>query len=695
MNYKQQLKTFSHSRPWSARLIVLLLSLIVLLSIIRLCLPFAISYGTISWFESQNVKASISDIDISLSDGTFSIVDFSGKDDNQNGFSIGRIKLAWQWRPLLDHQIIIDTIEIRSLKTDAVLYENGDMKIAGIAIKAASDEIPAKQPEQAGATPWDITLNSIVFSEIDLCLQQFAENEKIIVDYCGQLADFNWSGDISFKPSVNLDPSVIPLYIQGTLDINDIVLHNNQLKLNLLNIGSININNFDIKTADNINIHNIDINRFSILQRSAKTGLDDSHVFAFNQLNITPLKFDQLNSLNLGTIKLTGSQTYLAINKNGEMDFKQWLPDVKEKQSADKKEQPKSRPEPFNIRFDEFVINTDKHIIFTDNSLKEPFTADIHDINISFKQFDTDDAKTTSHMLLALAIGKHGSLKLDVDVNDLFARPGIKGKGEISGLDLRMFAPLTKQHIGHNIRSGQLDVDLKLNVDKGIIDSNMVLALHQFVLTTLSKEEAEKLNSEFGMPLNSALSLLRDKDNTIRLDIPVTGDIDSPEFSPRDAMVTASSKAITTAVLHYYTPFGLVFAAGSLFDLATALNFEPVIFEAGEFELDSSSMEQLDKLASLLNERPGIHLTFCGLSNSLDKVKLFPLAVDDTNSQERQAETKPISDENLIILKKLAESRSSNIKNYMVDTKGADAARLIECSPEYMPDEISGVKINI
>ena len=695
MNYKQQFKIFSHSRPWSARLILLLISLILLLSIIRLSLPFVISYGAISWFETQNVKASISNIDISLTDGIFSIINFSGEDNKQNGFSIDRIKLAWQWRPLLDHQVIIDSIEIRSLTTDAELYENGDMKIAGIVIKAANDETPAKQAEQAGATPWDITLNSIVFSEIDLCLQQFAENEKLIVDYCGQLAEFNWSGDISFKPSVNLDPSVIPLYIEGTLAINEIALHNNQLKLDLLNIGSIDINDINIKTPGDININNIDINRFSILQRSGKTSLDDSHVFGFNQLNITPLNLDQLNSLNLGTIKLTGSQTYLAINKKGEMDFKQWIPGDKDKQAANKKQQPNNRPEPFNIRFDEFLINTDKHIFFTDNSLKEPFTADIHDINLSFKQFNTDDAKQTSHILLALAIGKHGSLKLDADVNDLSGRPGIKGKGEISGLDLRMLAPLTRQHIGHNIKSGQLDVDLKLNVDKGIIDSNMGLALHQFVLTTLSKEEAEKLNSEFGLPLNTSLSLLRNKDNTIRLDIPVTGDIDSPEFNPRDAIVTASSKAITAAVLHYYTPFGLVFAAGSLFDLATALNFEPVIFEAGESELDSSGIEQLDKLASLLNERPGIHLTLCGLSNNLDKLKLFPAVVDDANSQEEQAKTKPVADENLIILKKLAESRSSNIKNYLVESKGADAARLIECSPEYIPDEIPGVKINI
>ncbi|MCW8831012.1 MAG: hypothetical protein OQK32_05755, partial [Gammaproteobacteria bacterium] len=194
-------------------------------------------------------------------------------------------------------------------------------------------------------------------------------------------------------------------------------------------------------------------------------------------------------------------------------------------------------------------------------------------------------------------------------------------------------------------------------------------------------------------PLNSSLSLLRDRDNTIRLEIPVSGDIESPEFDPKDAIVQATSTAITAAVIQYYTPFGLVFAAESLFDLATTLNFDPVLFDAGETVLNATDKEQLDRLAALMLERPGIHLTLCGISNRADKDRLFP--VSDKAATSEQKQTIPLSKENIASLKQLAGLRSANTKNYLVNEKAVKAGRLIECSPEYREDKIAGVEISI
>jgi hypothetical protein len=95
-------------------------------------------------------------------------------------------------------------------------------------------------------------------------------------------------------------------------------------------------------------------------------------------------------------------------------------------------------------------------------------------------------------------------------------------------------------------------------------------------------------------------------------------------------------------------------------------------------------------------DRPGIHLTLCGLSSLADKNKLFPEPVKATvSTTEQQVTVKSLSKENLASLKQLAESRSSNIKHYLVNEKTIKASRLIECAPEYMPDKISGVEISI
>ena len=197
------------------------------------------------------------------------------------------------------------------------------------------------------------------------------------------------------------------------------------------------------------------------------------------------------------------------------------------------------------------------------------------------------------------------------------------------------------------------------------------------------------------MPLNQALALLRDKDDSIHLNIPITGDINKPDFDPMDAIIKATSKATTVALITFYTPYGLIYTGGNLlFDLATALNFDPITFTPGSSDLQQNNKQQLDKLAKLMTEKPGIHLTLCGISNQDDKDFLFPEF--DKNKDSHDNESKNLTKSQILSLKKLADQRQINAKNYLVNKKAIPAERLILCAPEYKKDnDISGVEISI
>jgi len=712
MSLMNQYKSLLKKRPWPTRILSGLLVFMVLLILFRVLLPFAINIGTISWLESEGVKAKIFDTKISLWDGTIKIYGVSGENESGKGFSLEYLGVGWLWAPFFDRHVKIDQVEVRALYVDAKFFDDGAMNVAGLSIKPDTDESKTDSSEQLSENPWDATVQQIKLSDVGFCIQQFADTNKLTLDYCGKLAEFEWTGDASFKPSVQSEASeILPVYAQGVLKLNNIELLNKQLNLSLLNVDSVVVNNINVDTLENIRIDNIGVEQFSTMQRANKKSARDAQIFAFNRLNIQPVSFSQQNDLHLGKIELTDAQSFVNVNKNGHMEFEQWIPVSQKQEPAakstglpdgklpdGKKATTPTATESFNFAFDELIFKSKQHFIYVDNSLKEPFVSDIHNIDFKLTGLDSKAPEKMSHALLALAIDKHGSFKMEADISPLSERPNIKGVGEISGADLRSITPYSRQYVGHNVKSGQLDADLKINVEKGVIDSNLGLVLHHFELKSLSKKEAEELNSEFGFPLSTSLSLLRDKDNAIRLEIPISGDIENPDFDPRDAIVKASSKAITTAVLHYYTPFGLIFAAEGLFSLATALNFAPVLFDAGDIKLTSTHKEQLDKLASLMVDRPGIHLTLCGFSNLADKNKLFPKhakAVAAATTPEKLAKVKPLSKENIAALLKLSESRSSNVKNYLVNDKATKASRLIECAPEHVDEKISGVEISI
>ena len=700
MLFKEQYKSYSDKNPLKAKILLSLFITLITFSIIRALLPVTIKFSANSWFESKNIKSTIDKVEIALFKGEFAINNIVGSSETGKGFSLGQVAVSWQWKPLFSGRAFIENIDIKGLKADSAFYANGDMNIAGLIIKANENNLENEQvmpAEQSESSPWDATVNKINFSNVELCVQQYGEQEKANFDYCAKLASFNWNGNLSFNPSTQDQSSdIVPVYAGGSLSLNGIRLTNNQLKRVLLGINSFEIKHVDIQSLSNINVESLEVQDVIALQQNAKAQSQNTQLIAFDRLTINPISLSNLNNLKLGKIVLDGTQMFLNVDKKGNTDLANWLPKKSSKKIAGQTDLKKDADKVFNYAMDEFIFKTTKHIIFTDNSLKERFAADTHSIALSLKNIDSNKPNTLSHANLSLKIDKHAALKLKADLTPLANKPSIKGTGEISGLDLRMFAPFTKQHVGHNIKSGQLDADLNIRVNKGVIESNMGLALHHFELTVLSKKEADELNSEFGFPLSSSLSLLRDRDNTIRLDIPVNGDIDNPEFDPSDAIIKASSKAITSAVIQYYTPFGLVFALGSLFDLATALNFEPVIFDANISKLNLVQEQQLNKLATLMTERPGIHLTLCGISNSADKNTLFPVVKDtNENSPEKVESIKPLSIKEINVLKNMAEARSSNVKNYMVNNKSIKASRLIECAPELKLDGISGVEISI
>jgi len=202
------------------------------------------------------------------------------------------------------------------------------------------------------------------------------------------------------------------------------------------------------------------------------------------------------------------------------------------------------------------------------------------------------------------------------------------------------------------------------------------------------------------MPLNQTLVLLRDKDDSIHLDIPITGDVNNPDFNPMDAIIKATSKAATVTLITFYTPYGLIYAGGNMaFNLATALNFDPIEFSPGSSELQSSSKEQLDGLSKLLIEKPQVHLTLCGVTNQQDIFMLYPERKIEKQREENKtnAITIAFTEEQTSRLSELASERQINSKNYLVNTRGIEHDRLILCAPEHKEEDeaVSGVEINI
>jgi hypothetical protein len=544
------------------------------------------------------------------------------------------------------------------------------------------------------------SLKNISIDDSDLC---YLDSDPSLY-YCLTFANLDWKGSVKYdtKPSKTHD---LNLLVKGDLKLLQQNIHNQTMERDLVDFGSMTLSKLEISSINNISLENFNIEKFAALQRSESK---QDNTASFEKLAIKDIKYTQ-NKIDINTINLTGLANTISKNKNGGWEFDKWRLDNKSDNKTDKKasktEASESKPEtvsnePFIISLNKVNITSDNKILFTDNSTEPAMEMGLQSLAFDISNLYTAKPDSNSPFKLYAKTNRHSTINIEGTAKPFADKISFDANGKLKGFDLRAATPATKKAIGHTIQSGQLDADLKLLAINGELDSKVGLSLYHFNIKASSKKDAKALDAKFGMPLNQTLVLLRDKDDSIHLDIPITGDVNNPNFEPMDAIIKATSKAATVTIITFFTPYGLIYAGGNVaFNLATAMNFDPVEFKPGTADIANEHKDKLNKLAKLMSEKPQIHLTLCGISNTADSYALYPALKEQPKEKQKLDDNKEIqlSKEQNTALVKLAQQRQVNIKEYLIKESAIAHDRLILCEPEYQKQEdaIAGVEINI
>ena len=289
-------------------------------------------------------------------------------------------------------------------------------------------------------------------------------------------------------------------------------------------------------------------------------------------------------------------------------------------------------------------------------------------------------------------------------------------------VELTTLTPYSGKFAGYRIRKGRLNLDLRYRIEQGQLNAENKLLLEGLQL-------GEKVDSPdaVDLPVRLAVALLKDTNGNIDLSLPVSGNLEDPQFSVMPIVWQTLRNLLLRAT---QAPFKFIagLASGDDQDLSQ------VSFAPGQKELDGSAQSALDTLASALQERPALTLEIEGLSTlnedgpplaaarleeeyqqllfqslqrSGAKVPASPneLTVDEDDKpallegiyrsrlkrqpppewaelepEERasQLEQAVLSywSTNELVLRRLAQARAAEIKAYLVERGGLDAQRL-------------------
>lgn len=259
------------------------------------------------------------------------------------------------------------------------------------------------------------------------------------------------------------------------------------------------------------------------------------------------------------------------------------------------------------MRVDSVFLKGGK-VAFRDSFIEPAFALGLDSLSGRVKGLFLDGS-SLADLSLAGKIDKYAPFEVTGKVNPKKDELLVDMRVQLNGYDLSSMTPYSGRYIGYRIDKGKIFLDLGYLIDKRKLDARNDVLIDQITLG--ERVESPQATS---LPVRFAISLLKDRRGQIKLDVPLSGSLDDPEFSVAAIVVQIIFNLIEKAVT---APFALL---GSIFGGGADLGF--VEFDPGSSVLTDAAKGKLDALINALFERPGLKLDINGFTADEDRAAL-------------------------------------------------------------------------
>ena len=234
---------------------------------------------------------------------------------------------------------------------------------------------------------------------------------------------------------------------------------------------------------------------------------------------------------------------------------------------------------------------------FTDNFVKPHYSANLKNIAGRVSGLSSVQG-TTASLELRGSYDNVAPLNIVAQVNPLSAKPFLDLQAEIRGVEMNRFSSYSGKYAGYAIEKGKLSLFVKYKIENDQLQAENRVFLDQLTFgDRVESPDATKL------PVTLAVSLLKNRNGEIDLDLPISGSLSDPQFSVGGVVVKVIVNLLVKAVT---APFALL---GSLFggEELSMIDFDP-----GRAAITPAAEKRLEGLAKALTERPELKLEITG-----------------------------------------------------------------------------------
>jgi hypothetical protein len=502
------------------------------------------------------------------------------------------------------------------------------------------------------------------------------------------------------------------LKADADLILKGIDIHHPGTNQSLLNLDRIDLQAIKVEGLSEVSVSGITLNGLVLmtLAKDEKSQSAAPSLLRMQEANFKVVRLSQHQNLAIDAINLTEVKAFLHRNPEGKWSAIDRLDAIRtDIFPSDRKQQSfaeegtasgiaaKKKSNEFGLRVGQLEITGDNLVRFEDESVDPAFGIDLRLLEARLANLDSSQPKQPVSVKLMVSDEKDARLSLDGTVQPFAERLSLDWIGKIESLELPPLSPYVIQNTGYSFISGEMRADIPLKITQNELKGAIDLTLYNPKVKSVKAPDPEKGKKgkiQLNMPLDSALKLLRDKQDNVKLNIPISGNISDPKFSVANAVNKVLAQTLQTSALSYLKfmlgPYGIgISLAEMAIEQASKIRLNPILFKPGSAELDEAAIDYLQRVGAILKEHPKVQMVVCGVATESDRTALsgIPSAQVSESDKADKDKTGPqkepaASASTDAALQALAQKRSKGIKDQLVNVHGIAVKRLIGCKSE-------------
>ncbi|MBW3505765.1 DUF748 domain-containing protein [Pseudomonas sp. NKUCC02_KPG] len=592
---------------------------------VRDALPLVLEDGVLNFSTDYSLNLS-KETEMVLTNASASIAPFKiNAPDGRPLVRLERLDVSDTRVDLAKQQVVVGKINSRNLETWATREKDGQLDWQKLfttpATKAPSKkeqvvtvEAPKSAPVAPGK-PWEVLLKNVELRDYRVHLADKEPKTPVALDIgplnlnlqnfdslnrspftlkldtgVGKQGKLDASGDVNLSPvsarlkvtTKDIDLRIAQAYIDPFIRLE---LRSGMLGSDLaVNLKSTEPLAFTVEGRAQVDqLHTLDT-------------LKDRDFLKWQKLVLEDVKYQHGDSLSVTRVNFEKPYVRFMINDDRTTNIDDLLIPQPAGSTA---KSTASKDKPLGIHIGAIAIN-DGSANFADFSLTPNFQTAVQQLNGQIGTIDSRNAKPAP-VNIAGKVDRYAPVTIKGSVNPFDPMASLDIATSFKRVELTTLTPYSGKFAGYRIRKGRLNLDLHYMITKGQLKAENKLVVEQLQL-------GEKVDSPdaVDLPIKLAIALLKDTDGKISIELPISGDLNNPQFSVMPIIWQTVRNLVLRAAQAPFKFIGGLINGGGAEDLGT------VSFAPGSSELSPEAQKALTTLAQALKERPALRLEIEG-----------------------------------------------------------------------------------